>query len=588
MNIRPPRLFATVLAAGAAFAAPATAAPPTDYTQLAPQLSQPQYETVEDTVRLPMADGKTVYMEIVRPKAAGEFPVILEASPYHGTLADREGIRIFPDAKDAQGKQIGMTGYFAPRGYAVVMMDLRGTGRSQGCLDHLGQKDGSDIARVVEWAAAQEWSNGRVGMTGHSYVGSTPAVAAAKDPKGLVTIVPSAGLASMYDHQFQKGVPYWLQWVGPMFAYEALAIARHLPPTVNGLPQVGATGDNFRNDMGDFGCGLPNSAAFGGPGQLTGRYEDWHRQRDWRKGAAAADIPIFMVHGVNDNAARIPAAEWFFKDRASAGKKQQPKAAKHDKVWIGKWDHGASGATTCSTPHPNCRFEQWQYALHAWFDKHLKRRDVSTGPRVEAFANGGRVYTADRWDPSGTPLVFSAGEDKSFTAGPRWEEGRTFAQYEGAPVGQTTVINGVPTMRLSASTTGPVPLVGYLLERDGATGNLDLDNPVTLCAIQPLVRNGIETVTPVTPGARMDMEPQCFSTTHVLDPGDSLVLRVAAPATSWIVQVAGVYLPNPQNRLAHHVPLFGGDPRVTVFGGANGTAVTVPTVPGATLYPDVR
>ena len=57
---------------------------------------------------------------------------------------------------------------------------------------------------------------------------------------------------------------------------------------------------------------------------------------------------------------------------------------------------------------------------------------------------------------------------------------------------------------------------------------------------------------------------------------------------SWIVQVAGVYLPNPPNRLAHHVPLFGGDPRVTVFGGANGTAVTVPTVPGATLYPDVR
>ena len=91
------------------------------------------------------------------------------------------------------------------------------------------------------------------------------------------------------------------------------------------------------------------------------------------------------------------------------GKKQQPKAAKQDKVWIGKWDHGASGATVCSTPHPNCRFEQWQYALHAWFDKHLKRRNVSTGPRVEAFTNGERVYTADRWDPSGTPLAFSAG-----------------------------------------------------------------------------------------------------------------------------------------------------------------------------------
>ena len=59
-----------------------------------------------------------------------------------------------------------------------------------------------------------EWSNGRVGMTGHSYVGSTPSVAAAQRPTGLKTIVPSAGLASMYHHQFQAGVPYFLQWTG--------------------------------------------------------------------------------------------------------------------------------------------------------------------------------------------------------------------------------------------------------------------------------------------------------------------------------------------------------------------------------------
>ena len=43
-----------------------------------------------------------------------------------------------------------LTGYFAPRGYAVVMMDLRGTGRSQGCLDHLGAKDARDLEQIVE------------------------------------------------------------------------------------------------------------------------------------------------------------------------------------------------------------------------------------------------------------------------------------------------------------------------------------------------------------------------------------------------------------------------------------------------------
>jgi len=53
--------------------------------------------------------------------------VILEASPYHGTLADRDGTRILPDPRGRDGKSIGLTGYFAPRGYAVVMVDLRGT-----------------------------------------------------------------------------------------------------------------------------------------------------------------------------------------------------------------------------------------------------------------------------------------------------------------------------------------------------------------------------------------------------------------------------------------------------------------------------
>jgi putative CocE/NonD family hydrolase len=112
------------------------------------------------------------------------------------------------------GKRLGLKGFFPPRGYAVVMVDLRGTGRSQGCLDHLGPTDAKDLKFVVEWAAAQPWSNGRVGMTGFSYVGSTPIVAAAQRPKGLTTIVPVAGLASMYDHQFQGGVPYYLQYTG--------------------------------------------------------------------------------------------------------------------------------------------------------------------------------------------------------------------------------------------------------------------------------------------------------------------------------------------------------------------------------------
>jgi hypothetical protein len=130
-----------------------------------PRLTQPVFpDIVRDTYLLPMHDGIRLYVEVVRPDVAGRrFPVIMEASPYHGTLADRDGTRILPEPRNADGR--------------------RGTGRSEGCLDHLGPDDAQDLKTIVEWAARQSWSNGRVGMTGHSYVGSTPSVAAAQNPE---------------------------------------------------------------------------------------------------------------------------------------------------------------------------------------------------------------------------------------------------------------------------------------------------------------------------------------------------------------------------------------------------------------------
>ena len=107
-----------------------------------------------------MHDGTEVYIEVTRPAddagqpLDGQWPVILEASPYHGTLADREGMRILPDPRDENGTSLGLTGYFVPTGYAVVMMDLRGTGKSE----RLPRPPRPPTTRrtskdVVEWAA---------------------------------------------------------------------------------------------------------------------------------------------------------------------------------------------------------------------------------------------------------------------------------------------------------------------------------------------------------------------------------------------------------------------------------------------------
>ena len=553
--------------------------PTFDYSGQTDKLTQGQYETEREVIQLPAYDGEQLYIEVVRPKAGGRFPVILEASPYHGTLADRDGTRILPEPRDDDGNSVGLTGYFAPRGYAVVMMDLRGTGRSQGCLDHLGDKDARDLEQVVEWAASQDWSNGRVGMTGHSYVGSTPSVAAAQNTDGLKTIVPSAGLASMYHHQFQAGVPYFLQWTGVQWSYLYLSAARKLPPVGRDPVQNADTGDDFGNSPEDTGCGAPNSALVAGEDQFSGRYDDWHLERDWNRGARKADIPVFAVHGVNDNAARVGALEWFFGRRNPA-----------DKLWLGQWDHGSG----CC---PTRRGLQWTHALHAWFDKHLAQREVDTGPPMELFMSGDQsfsavrtgarqeVLTADRWPIADSTLTFFPDADggmgktrpaedgsQSFTGTPEgfseflnpdptWETGVSF---ETAPFDEDVVMAGLPALELVASVTAPrVHLIANLLDED-ADGKR---RRISQFAINPELRNGIGTVTPVVPGEAYSLDPPGFAMAHHLRRGHRLVLQVTTS--------------DPDK-----APLFAVDPQVTVNTGPEGTSVTVPVVSNPTLVAD--
>jgi putative CocE/NonD family hydrolase len=60
--------------------------------------------------------------------------------------------------------------WWAAQGYAVVNCDLRGAGTSDGVAELLSRQEGEDTYDMIEWAAGQPWSNGKVGMLGVSYL----------------------------------------------------------------------------------------------------------------------------------------------------------------------------------------------------------------------------------------------------------------------------------------------------------------------------------------------------------------------------------------------------------------------------------
>ncbi|MBL8267705.1 CocE/NonD family hydrolase, partial [Steroidobacter sp.] len=86
-----------------------------------------------------------------------------------------------------QGKTPGV---FVQHGYAMVAADMRGTGASEGWMNQMSDVLRQDGKALVDWIAAQPWSNGNVGMMGGSYEGWSQLAVASMKPAALKTIVP--------------------------------------------------------------------------------------------------------------------------------------------------------------------------------------------------------------------------------------------------------------------------------------------------------------------------------------------------------------------------------------------------------------
>src|SRR3974377_1089331 len=157
-------------------------------------VSQPTHKiTIRCTVMVPMRDGVRLSTDIYMPDEPGPFPVILIRTPYNN---NRE-----PDVRDAV--------YFATRGYAVLIQDVRGRGDSAGDwtpLHHEAQ-DGYD---AQEWAGKQTWSTGKVGTSGGSYVGLTQWLPAPLRNPPLAALAPRVGFSNLYHNWVYTGGAFQL------------------------------------------------------------------------------------------------------------------------------------------------------------------------------------------------------------------------------------------------------------------------------------------------------------------------------------------------------------------------------------------
>jgi len=154
---------------------------------------------LEINVPVKMRDGSLLYADIWRPDNGNRHPAILTRLPYNKNI-------MFPTRSGYMNPQ-----RFARCGYAVIIQDVRGTGSSEdkAFFWHQEVDDGYDS---VEWAAAQPWCDGNIGMYGYSYFGYTQWAAAVSQPPHLKAICP--GMTQSAPHSFpfsNKGDKFKLQ-----------------------------------------------------------------------------------------------------------------------------------------------------------------------------------------------------------------------------------------------------------------------------------------------------------------------------------------------------------------------------------------
>ena len=148
-------------------------------------------------VMMPMRDGVKLAADVWRPAAPGKYPVILIRLPYMKTVGFLDAGTLGP--------------YFATRGYAVVVQDVRGRGDSEGEFGFFFA-DAADGFDSIEWLAAEPWSDGRVGMMGVSYLGTVQWLAARERPPHLACIAPTAAAGRYFDEVPYIGGAFFHSW----------------------------------------------------------------------------------------------------------------------------------------------------------------------------------------------------------------------------------------------------------------------------------------------------------------------------------------------------------------------------------------
>jgi uncharacterized protein len=384
-------------------------------------LAQEVRQTVvfQPDVRMPMKDGVQLAANIFRPKGEGRFPVILMRTPYGK-----------PGEKSGEAKR------YTEAGYALVVQDCRGRGKSEGAWDPF-RYDPGDGFDTQEWIGKQPWCNGEIGTAGGSYVGWTQWASAPGGSRYLKAMVPVVPFGNAFDLAYTGGAFQLALLMGWGSAVGGVSLApdklqeafRHLP--------LRTFGDQFEKKVPYLNRWVEHCT-----------YDDYWKQRGMDYRYADVTVPVLNIGGWYD-----------IFSKATLDLVAQVRAASRDRkvrrnlfAVMGPWTHGIGPSKVGELdfgPEAALKAGEMQFQ---WFEYWLKGREtgVQDWPAYYLFVMGENRWRAENeW-----PL-----KRTRFTSYFLYSGGRANS-LRGTGSLSTTEPGEVPPDHFTYDATDPVPSVG--------------------------------------------------------------------------------------------------------------------------------
>lgn len=365
-----------------------------------------------------MSDGTLLAADVWVPadlEADERLPAILITTRYWRAHDMGPIYRLLIGVGEARVPNIEMADQWNDAGYALVLVDARGSGASSGQRPvEWSDAEVADLGEITEWITTQPWSNGRVGATGISYSGNTAELSAVAAHPALRAVAP---LYSDFDPQFFLAMPGGVYNRGFVEAW-------------NGANQALDANDVCAlQDVDGIGCWWLELAVPGvkpvdtdtDGGLLRSAVSDHHtldladalgamsyRDDTLPAGVSIGDVsPYGRIEAIE--AAEVPMlvrVGWLDAATADGALSRYLTSDMAQELVIGAWSHGGADDVDPFQPRltfPTPTFEQQFAELAAFFDRHLGEVPVPPEPRSIRYytMNEGRWRTTPTWPPAG-------------------------------------------------------------------------------------------------------------------------------------------------------------------------------------------